>query len=296
MNRVRNLLHVDPFFRKGYTGNGVGVAVLDTGIFLHGDLKGRVSAVHSTISGRESAVDDNGHGTHISGIIAGSGLHSQGKYRGMAPEVNLVAVKVLNSAGIGKSKDVERGIDWVIKNKEVYNIRIANISIGTFADASEEDDELIAAVNYLWDNGIVVVAASGNNGPGRGSITVPGSSRKVITVGASDDEESIYIGGRMKSKYSGCGPTKDSCIVKPEIVAPGSKIMSLSHRYYGYTVKSGTSMATPVAAGAIALLLQKYPDMSPKDVKKILYQSSKDIGLPKEKQGWGMIELQKMLG
>lgn len=295
MDRVRRLLNIDAIHGQNITGKGVGVAVLDTGIFLHGDLHGRVDAVRSMVYGNRDGRDDNGHGTHICGIIAGDGSGSRGRYRGMAPEASIISVKVLGANGTGKVRDVEKGIDWVISHRKEYNIRIVNISIGTPSEQGTEKDRLLEAVNALWDCGVVVVAASGNNGPSPRSITVPGSSPKVITVGASDDQESIYIHGKLKSRYSGCGPTADQCIVKPEIVAPGSRIVSLSHRHHGYTVKSGTSMATPVAAGALALLLQKYPELTPKDVKKRLYETSTDLHLPREKQGWGMIHVQKLL-
>ncbi len=171
-----------------------------------------------------------------------------------------------------------------------------NLSAGT---AKAEEDygakKLVEGVERAWDAGIAVVVAAGNMGPGAQSITVPGNSRKVITVGASDD----LRGGRFgKSEYSGCGPTKE-CICKPELVAPGTGVTSCSPyfkqgRYY--SVKSGTSMAAPEISGGIALLLEKEPFLSNVEVKMRLKESAASLGYPKNRQGWGIPDLRKLLG
>jgi len=202
-------------------------------------------------------------------------------------------------------------LQWIMDNRKKYNIRIVNISVGTSAkDNLDENSLLVQGVDAVWDNGIVVVVAAGNNGPGPMSISTPGISRKVITVGSSDDNVAVEIFGNSKSKdYSGRGPTP-FCIKKPDIVAPGSNIISCNISRYSlrskdaspyanspmmYTVKSGTSMATPVVSGAIALLLSKYPELTNKEVKLKLRESAVDLGQHWEKQGWGLLNVRRLL-
>ena len=139
-----------------------------------------------------------------------------------------------------------------------------------------------------------VIVAAGNEGPEARSVTTPGISRKVITVGCSDDDREVLVGGNRMVDYSGRGPTA-ACICKPDLVAPGCSVVSCSSRADKYTIKSGTSMSTPIVSGAVALLLERFPDMSNKDVKLRLRESSVDIGLPRNQQGWGLLDVGKML-
>ena len=152
----------------------------------------------------------------------------------------------------------------------------------------------VKGVNAAWDDGLVVVVAAGNQGPGRQTITTPGISRKVITVGCSDDHKEGNVMGNRMVDYSGRGPT-GACICKPDVVAPGSSIISCSNEPGRYMIKSGTSMSTPLVSGAIALLLEKYPDMSNRDVKLRLRERCVDLGLPKNQQGWGGLDVQRLL-
>lgn len=302
MNIVQSLIHRNAPGVLRYTGKNVGIAVLDTGIFPHIDFmqpRNRIAAFHDFIGNETRPYDDNGHGTHICGICAGNGTGSRRKYAGIAPDSHLVVGKILDSEGNGSIPAILAAIRWVIDTKDSYQTRILNISIGT--DAGEpvpEDSVLVQGVNEAWDAGLVVVAAAGNNGPRPMSVTAPGISRKIITVGAADDNKHIYIHGEKVSNYSGRGPTRE-CIQKPDVVAPGSNIMSCSNRLsgsqYTYTSRSGTSMSTPIVTGCIALLLEKYPSMSNKDVKLKLRTSCDNLGLPKSQQGWGLINLQKLL-
>lgn len=297
MDRVSNIIHLDWARKRGIYGKGVCVAVIDTGISLHPDFiyrKNRIVDFYDVLRGRLEPYDDSGHGTHVAGILAGSGAASAGRYMGVAPECSLVSVKVLNRKGNGSIADVLAGFAWVMRNKERYNIRVLNISVGTAIDKDySEDSDLVRGVNELWDAGIVVVAAAGNNGPLPQSIGSPGNSRKVITVGASDDDVLVELDGSRIKDYSSRGPTRD-CIKKPDIVVPGSNIVSCSYRG-GYTVKSGTSMATPVVSGAIALLLSRYPEMTPLEVKLRLKSRAVDMGMPHGKQGWGLLDVEKLL-
>lgn len=299
MDRVRKLTGAEPLLAKGFTGKGITAAILDSGIYPHPDLKERIVDFRDFLNGRTGCYDDYSHGTHVAGILAGNGKLSRGRYRGIAPECRLLPVKVLDRRGNGSRQDVLRGIEFVISTRERYHTRILNISVGTLAEG-KDDEELIQAVEDAWDAGLIVVAAAGNMGPRKESITSPGSSRKIITVGASDDEqiEAFPRKGRILTGYSGRGPTC-ACIVKPELTAPGTGIVSCSSRYaftrQGYTVKSGTSMSTPVVSGAAALLLSLHPEFSNLDVKMRMHESTVDLKLPGSRQGWGFLRIDRLL-
>ncbi|MCI5994729.1 MAG: S8 family peptidase [Blautia sp.] len=297
MNRVRVTVHAEEVNKMGIRGRGIGVAVLDTGISLHPDFGRRIVCFCDFLSGRRSCYDDCSHGTHVSGILGGSGAASDGKYRGIAPECHLIGLKVLDQKGNGNKEEMLAGIDWVIKNHKAYGIRILNISVGTVKESASMDMQLIRAVERAWDEGLVVVVAAGNMGPDPMSITVPGNSRKVITVGASDDCVKTAVNG-VKTCYSGRGPTAE-CICKPDITAPGSLITSCNAIRKGkrgfYTVKSGTSMATPIVSGCIALLLSVEPELSNVQIKMRLHESAVDLGLPRHQQGWGRIDVCRLL-
>lgn len=275
--------------KYGLTGQGVTVAILDTGITPHIDFDSRITVFLDLIAGRTFPYDDNGHGSHVAGLIAGSGKASGGKYAGMAPESTLVVLKILDHQGNGRKQDVLKAIDWVRKFRKKYNIRILNISIGTTEQEQTLHNLLIEAVEEAWDDGLIVITAAGNSGPGSGTVTAPGSSRKVITVGSSD-----LPGGT--AGISGCGPTRD-CVCKPDLVTPGKNIVScapgLSRREYAR--KSGTSMSTPQISGAVALALQKAPYLTNVQIKMLLMDSVRDLGLPRNQQGWGEFDLDKFL-
>ncbi len=293
MNQAKIEVHGYEAF--GFTGKGVGVAVLDTGCFPHEDLREHIAAFSDFVQQRPNAYDDNGHGTHVCGIIAGNGLASGKRYCGIAPDCHLIPVKVLDKRGNGFASDVLAGLRWVREQRDIYNIRIVNISVGSFSRKNmSENSALVRGVNETWDAGLVVVVAAGNMGPGRGTITTPGISRKVITVGCSDDHKEVNVMGNRMIDYSGRGPTV-SCICKPDVVAPGASIISCSNRYGKYACKSGTSMATPFVSGALALLLEKYPEMNNRDVKLWLREHAVDIGLPRNQQGWGLLDINHLL-
>lgn len=292
MNQVRKKLRADYAHRKGLTGKGITVAIMDTGIITHPDFDRRILKFTDFTQQRMRPYDDNGHGSHVAGIIAGTGKMSRGLYRGMAPECNLFVTKVLDRKGNGNTAQVLKAIDFVIENREEYNIRILNISVGMLPSADEtEKSNLMNAVEKAWNHGIVVIAAAGNNGPGKNSVTIPGQCKSIITVGSIDDY--VKRGRGLKSGYSGRGPT-ECCVVKPEILAPGTAIKSCSARG-GYEVKSGTSMSAPVIAGSIALLLQKYPDLTPAQVKLRLYERAVVLGEAGEQKYWGVVYLNRLL-
>lgn len=287
----------DDILNKKYLGQKIGVAILDTGITQHADLAENIVGFGDFVNGRKIIYDDSGHGTHVAGILAGTGKMSNGVYAGMAPEASLLSAKVLDDSGNGMVEYVMEGIRWVLAQQKKKNIRIVNISVGTQPGLDRaEEKRLLEGVEELWDAGLVVVVSAGNYGPGPGTVAVPGSSRKVITVGAVDLAGKRGRTGREKWDYSGRGPTEE-CIMKPDVVAPGTLITSCSadYRYHfrkPYTVKSGTSMATPVVSGAIACLLSKYPDMTNVEVKLKLRESC----VPSEETlGWGMLHVGRLL-
>lgn len=283
--------------RRGYTGEGVTVAIIDTGTSPHSDLlvpNERIVGFKDFVNNRSSPYDDNGHGTHIAGIIAGSGYSSNGKYTGIAPKANILPIKALDENGSGNTSDIIKAISWAIETKDQYNTKIINLSLGSPVNNPCSKDPLCKATKEATDNGLVVVVAAGNSGPSKKSILSPGISPNVITVGAVDDKRTPNTSDDTIASFSSRGPTKEG-LNKPDIVAPGVNIMSLSNtKQNGYTSLSGTSMATPVISGAIALLLEKESNLSPDEIKRRLARSCIDLKEYKEDQGSGMISLNKL--
>ena len=295
VNQAREWIHCSDAYRLGLTGKGIGVAILDTGIFPHRDFDNRITVFRDILKKRVLPYDDNGHGTHIAGIIGGSGASSSGRYQGVAPGCNVISLKVLDQRGNGYASDVLEGLRWIREHGEEYGVRIINISVGSFHKRGmSENSALVRGVDAVWDAGFVVVVAAGNNGPGSHTITTPGISRKVITVGCSDDDKEVDVAGNRMIDYSGRGPT-GACICKPDIVAPGSCIVSCGARQGGYRIKSGTSMSTPIVSGAIALLLERYPELTNRDVKLRIRERAVDLGLPRNQQGWGLLDVGKLV-
>ncbi|MEN1967137.1 S8 family peptidase [Lentibacillus sp. N15] len=269
----------------GLTGKGVTVAVIDTGIYPHEDLtspENRIIAFKDFVQNETDAYDDNGHGTHCAGDVAGNGDQSGGKFIGPAPKASLIGVKVLDQDGGGKLSTIIKGIAWCINNKSKYNIRIISLSLGADAFESYRDDPLAQAAEKAWHHGIVVCAAAGNEGPMAKTISTPAIDPFIITVGSADDQNTPTRSDDTIADYSSRGPTIDS-FVKPDIYAPGTNIISLlapdstlatqSQEQIvdeNYIQLSGTSMATPICAGVVALMLEANPYLSPNDVKSIL--------------------------
>ncbi|MCD8089634.1 MAG: S8 family peptidase, partial [Clostridiales bacterium] len=279
-NAKRKVNYKNP---EGLSGRNITAAVLDTGISDIYDFKGRIKAFKDIIGEETKPYDDNSHGSHVSGILGGR--------KGIAPNVSLVGVKVLDKLGRGSSADLLAGLQWVYENRDKYKIRIANLSVGT--GISESFDPLVSAVEALWEVGVVVVNAAGNGGPAPGSVTSPGTSRKAITVGCFDDNKKCSIWDTEAKDFSGRGPTRE-CIIKPDILAPGAEIYSCSNTGE-YIALSGTSMSTPIVSGAVALLLEKYPGLTPNQVKYMLKITSDDLNFPKNRQGWGLLNIEKLL-
>lgn len=284
-----------PAWAAGYTGAGVTIAIVDTGISKHPDFAGRLVAFKDFVGTGTDFYDDNGHGTHCAGDAAGNGLMSNGQYKGPAYEANLVGVKVLDRRGSGSWSGVVAGVQWCIDNKDLYSIDIVSMSLGGTATMSYTQDSVCQAVEKAWQAGLVVLVAAGNEGPGAGTIGTPGIDPMIITVGATYDVKTANRSDDYVVSFSSRGPTIDG-LTKPDVVAPGTYIMSTqnaasngSFRSY-YQEMSGTSMATPIAAGIAALMLDAYPSMTPNQVKSKLMSTATDLGVSANDQGAGYID------
>ena len=263
------------------TGKGIGVAIIDSGINTsHAALSGKVTAAISFVSGDSSTNDGFGHGTHIAGIVAGKDTLATPLYKGgIAPGAHLINVRVLGNNGGGYTSDVIAGIQWTIANRVKYGIRVANLSLGHPQVEPCLTDPLCLAVEKAVASGLVVVASAGNNGKNEAgeevfaSITTPGAAPSAITVGALTTWATVSRGDDTIASYSSRGPTRFDLGLKPDLVAPGNKIVSLevpsaylSTKYpsmhvagngnNSYSMMSGTSMAAAMVSGGAALLLE----------------------------------------
>ena len=314
------------------TGRGVTVALLDSGVADHPDLRGKLIASVDFVGkpGVLQAGDPFGHGTHVAGVIAGSGAVSGGLYAGIAPGASLVSVRVLDENGYGLTSEVIRGIEWAAENRERYGIRILNLSLGHPVFESVERDPLVRAVERAQALGLVVVATAGNFGRnGNFTITSPGNAPGCLAVGSSTDGDTVsFLGtggslgsstdgdttsanvtvgsstdgdttsttsapGSYVSSFSSHGPSYLDHLLKPDMVAPGNRIVSLrvpgsaldlefpgqrvlagGSRAADYFELSGTSMAAPMVAAVAALMLEQEPGLNPATVKARLMRSA----------------------
>ncbi|HKT49662.1 MAG TPA: S8 family peptidase [Candidatus Angelobacter sp.] len=332
---------MDNVVRQQYAldGSGVGIAVIDSGVYSHDDLKNasgtasRIVYSESFVSGDTATTDLYGHGTHVAGILAGNGRDSASgypqQYSGLAPNANIINLRVLDKNGAGTDSQVIAAIQRAIQLKSTYNIRIINLSLGRPVYEAASQDPLCQAVESAWKAGIVVVVAAGNSGrdnshgtSGYATIQSPGNDPLVITVGATKTNGTVTRLDDYVASYSSKGPTLLDHVVKPDLVAPGNRIVSLlapssylavndssliaspvtvcsltslgttscitgtSNKYIRL---SGTSMATPVVAGGAALMLQKDPTLTPDTIKARMMKTAWK-GYPQSSWGydvWG---------
>jgi serine protease AprX len=319
---------------SGLDGSGVGIAVLDSGIYSsHKSFTGRTNTTRVVVSkdftGEGRTDDPFGHGTHVASIAVGNGTIADEAYLGIAPNANLINLRVLNSNGTGTTSGLLKGLNWVMKNRSLHNIRVVNLSLGAAAVDSYRNDPICKAVRKLVDSGIVVAAAAGNNGVDAngqkvyGQIHSPGIEPSVITVGAANTYGTDSRADDTMTTYSSRGPTRgywtDAAglkhydnLIKPDVVAPGNKIVDAEspgnllvtqHPELDAGVSSdptrkmmrlsGTSMATPVVAGTAALMLQANSKLTPNLVKAILMYTSQPLaGSNTFEQGMGQVNIE----
>jgi serine protease AprX len=299
-NHYLDTLNVRPVWEMGYDGSGVTVAVVDSGVALDHDFSanpGELNANRVLLQlgfNQDSTIihDAFGHGTHVAGIIGGNGSGSGGFYQGVAPGVNLISLKVSDDQGMAYESDTVEALQWIFDHKDEYNIRVVNLSIQSTVEGYYGESALNLAAEILWFNGVVVVASAGNEWSGEYINTIkaaPANDPFIITVGASNEMGSSDRSDDVITPFTARGVSL-SGYYKPEIIAPGKDIVSTlagssewrndhPDRFVegGYFRISGTSMATPMVAGAAALLLQAEPDLTPDQVKFRLVSSSSQI-------------------
>jgi serine protease AprX len=271
---------------EGLTGQDVTVAVVDSGISATNDLAGRV-----TLAPNYAGLDDFGHGTHVAGIVGGNGATLK-TFRGVAQGVNLISLDVTDNLGMTYESTVIGALQWVYDHKVQYNIRVVNLSLNSTVELSYHQSPLDAACEILWFNGLVVVASAGNKGPAGGyntTMTSPANDPFIITVGASDEHDNTNPADDTVAPFSSHGITQDG-FVKPDILAPGYNVVNLLSPNSSWAVEhpdrvvesyfirlSGTSMAAPMVSGAVALLLQDEPNLTPDQVKYRLLNTGRSI-------------------
>jgi serine protease AprX len=293
--RIGTITRSKDLWSQGITGKGVTVALIDTGVYAaHPDLAGRV--VHcedfSHEAGTEAhCADTFGHGTFMAGLIAGNGASSGGRYMGSAPEAKIVSVKLAGFDGSTDVSNVLAGIQWVVAHRSEYGIKALNLSLGSDSSQSAALSPLNYAVQRAWKSGITVIVSAGNSGPDNKTILKPADDPYVVTIGSSNDEETLAIGDDRVPVFSSRGPTRADGIAKPDLVAPGVRTVSLRSpgssidQQFGssavvdgnYFRGTGTSMSTAVVTGIAAQIVQANPTLVPDQVKYRLTALARDI-------------------
>lgn len=268
-----------PAWEEGLSGDGVTVAVIDSGINPGPDFRGRLAGIRSYGGENRFPLDRNGHGTWVAGIIAGE--DPQGRYLGIAPGADLLSVKVAGSDGSARASDVIWALQWVVENKDRYDIGVVNISLNSVIPDSYVSDPLSAAVEQAWFQGIVVVVSAGNLGAGSLAVDhAPANDPYVITAGAFDDRGTADRSDDVLAEWSSRGVTMDG-YAKPEVMAPGVGIVSTSGGRWTslaretpesvvaprYMRLTGSSASAAVVSGIVALMLEQDPSLTPDEVK-----------------------------
>ncbi len=321
---VSTLTGADALHWENITGEGVTVAIVDTGFWGEKGKSGflvkggknqeRIPAHYDAIADTELKgkhnSDANGHGSHLVSLIASS-RYKDSESNGIAPNVSVIPIKAFDEEGAGSYSDTIRAIDWVLARKDKFNIRVLNLSLSAEPQSNYWDDPLNQAVMAAWRDGIVVVASAGNTGPAPMTIGTPGNTPYIITVGAmTDGVTPIDWSDDTLASFSSTGPTFEA-FMKPEIVAPGGHVRGLmegSHKLAkkyphfhdgdAYYTMSGTSQATAIVSGAVALMLEAEPWLTPDQVKCKLLDTARpardakgDRAYSAFQQGAGMIDV-----
>jgi len=263
--------------------------VIDTGVYPHVDFllgKKRIIKFVDMINYKVDMYDDNGHGTFVTGVFVGGGIVDN--YSGIDSNANVIVIKGLDKNGETTSSKILESMQWILDNKDKYNIKVVCMSFGSVLGGV--DDPLIYGAEILWNNGIVVVAAAGNNGPEYSTIMSPGGSKKIITVGSLDiTKDQVEV-----ADFSSRGPALKN--YKPDIVVPGVDIISTSlyKKNQFYTTMSGTSVSTPMIAGVVSLLFNYNQNYTPDEIKFMLINSTIKINGDRNSEGFGALDLSKL--
>lgn len=286
-------------------GQGVTVAVVDSGIRKHSDIDKRLLVTQNFNMAYHNSLDYYGHGTFVSSLIAGDGKNSKGAYFGIAPKTNLVNLRISNDQGQARESDTVASLQWILTNRTKYNIRVVNLSLNAAVWESYHTNPLSAAVEILWFNKIVVVVSAGNSGSAE--LFPPANDPFVITVGATNDLGTADTGDDVVASFSAYGTTEAGS-AKPELVAPGTNLIAflpeqskttigVNHPGNGvnsvYFRMSGTSMSAPIVSGAVAMLLQDEPGLNPDQVKyRLMATANRNwAGYDSAKAGAGYLDI-----
>ena len=276
--------------------NSFACAIIDTGIFPHIDFmipKKRIIKFIDLINNKSYPYDDNGHGTFVASVLGGNGLISGNKYIGVDNMCNIISIKALDKNGESGAFNILKAMQWVLDNKQKYNIKLVCMSFGSIV--LEKNDPLILATEVLWNNGICVVCAGGNSGPDKATIKSPAASSKIISVGALNDkrvDDKFNIENFKVAEFSSRGPILGN--YKPDVIASGVNVTSACNfdiEKKFYDKMSGTSISTPIVAGICSLIISNNPNIRPQEIKKILIKNSIPITGDRNVEGFGWVNL-----
>jgi len=306
VGRVERLPNIEKVWERGFTGEGKKIVVIDSGVHAHPDLKDKVVEwVDFSTAKHSKMMDDYGHGTHVAGIAAGSGTKSNGEIRGIAPDAEIVGLRITTKA------EAIKALQWCIDNKDRLDLDVVNMSLGEEARRGHANDPWAVAVKKATDAGLTVVVAAGNEGPDPGSISTPGIYPGAITVGAYDSKGTPELEDDTVWRRSSQGPTIDN-LRKPDVLAPGVAIFgplspkshfdneAFPRRGNEYFAISGTSQATPMISGLVSILKQANPALLTDEIKSILREASAEapihptLGTPAP-DGAGLVDAEKAL-
>lgn len=290
MYKTNNFLHTENLRNKIRNESTHSVVVIDTGVYPHIDFclgKNRIIKFVDLINNKDISYDDNGHGTFVTGVLAGNSIVD--KCTGIDNSVNIIVIKALDSDGETTSIKILQAMQWVLDNSEKYNIKVVCMSFGSLL--GDKNDPLMFGVEVLWNNGITVVCAGGNSGPELSTIMSPGASKKVITVGSLDEIDH----GLIVADFSSRGPVGN--YYKPDLLVPGVNITSTNVFHLNkkfYTKMTGTSVSTPMVAGVVSLLYKINPNYSPDQIKYMLISACTKITGDKNSEGFGYLDLNNL--
>ena len=310
-SQLADLTGASGLHELGSTGKNVGIAILDTGLWVDPEDQRSLNQTHynAITDSIGDTIDLDGHGTHLASLIKGVDQ----ELTGIAPDANLIDIKAFDRLGEANFLDVIRGVQWVIQHRRELDIRVLNVSISASPELAYWLDPVNQALTAAWHAGITVVVAAGNSGPDHGSVTSPGNNPWLLTVGAIDTGALASRADDRVAPFSAGGPTS-SRHIKPDLVVPGTFLAGilpptstrstrdLTMDEQGHWVASGTSQAAAVTSGLIALLIEHDPSLTNHDIKCLLTsgadQGLLDNGQPAYspfRQGRGYVNLNKAI-